>query len=399
MAMSSMRLSSERGAVLIHVAIALLGLLAFTTFVVDYGIMWVSRGQAQTSADAGALSGAISLAFDSGTDFDGAKLRSQSVAKANPVWGQAPDVAIATDITFPPCPPGAPGAPDTCVKVDVYRNQARGNPLPVLFGGLVGVQDHGVRATATAQVLVGDTANCVKPFAIPDSWTEIHPTPKAWAPTDEFNKYVPNGKDKGAPLADPDVYVAPSESSAGTGYSLPGHLGLAVTLKAGSPGDAIQPGWFYPVRVSETDTGATDYKWNLMNCNTRPIGPGTQLEPENGNMVGPTKAGIEELIALDPYASWNTSTKKVEGGCMAAGTCARSPRLAAVAAFNPDTYAESKKNGNTLVTVTHILGFWIESINKNGDVLGYFTYFPALATGSSSLTSSASFLRTIILVR
>ena len=84
---------------------------------------------------------------------------------------------------------------------------------------------------------------------------------------------------------------------------------------------------------------------------------------------------------------------------MAAGTCARSPRLGAVAAFDPYSYATSQTNGNTTVTVTHIIGFWIESIAPNGDVIGYFTYYPALATGSSSLTASASFLRTIILVR
>jgi hypothetical protein len=56
-------------------------------------------------------------------------------------------------------------------------------------------------------------------------------------------------------------------------------------------------------------------------------------------------------------------------------------------------------NGNTLVTVTHVLGFWIESINNNGDVLGYFCFYPDVASGSSTLAASASFLRKIILVR
>jgi hypothetical protein len=172
-----------------------------------------------------------------------------------------------------------------------------------------------------------------------------------------------------------------------------------VTLKSGSPGTAIQPGWFYPVQVASTDNGATDYENNIKGCNTRPIGPGTVLAPENGNMVGPTKQGIEELIARDPAARWDTATKRIVGGCMAAGTCARSPRLGAIAAFNPHSYATSRTNGNTTVTVTHILGFWIESIRPNGDVLGYFTFYPSLATGGSSLTSTASFLRTIILVR
>ena len=45
--------------------------------------------------------------------------------------------------------------PDTCVKVDAFRNQARGNPLPMFFGKLVGVANQGVVATATAQVVTG----------------------------------------------------------------------------------------------------------------------------------------------------------------------------------------------------------------------------------------------------
>ena len=49
------RSGNERGAILIHVAIALLGLLAFSAFSIDHGVMMVSRGQAQTAADAGAL--------------------------------------------------------------------------------------------------------------------------------------------------------------------------------------------------------------------------------------------------------------------------------------------------------------------------------------------------------
>ena len=108
----SSRRSPERGAVVIQVAIALMGLLAFSAFVVDYGVMWSSRGQAQNSADAGALSGAISLAFDSATDFAGAQLKARVIAQQNWVWGQSPNVQL-TDVTFPPCPPGAPGMPDT----------------------------------------------------------------------------------------------------------------------------------------------------------------------------------------------------------------------------------------------------------------------------------------------
>src|SRR6188474_1294964 len=154
----------ERGAVLIMVVVAMVALLAFGAFVIDYGVMWTGRSQVQTSADAGALAGSISLAFDSPTDFAGAKVKAQAVARANAVWGQAPDVQL-TDITFPPCPPGAPGLPDTCVKVDAFRNQARGNPLPIHFGNLVGITAQGVRSTATAQIVTGNTTDCLKPWA------------------------------------------------------------------------------------------------------------------------------------------------------------------------------------------------------------------------------------------
>ena len=58
----------ERGAILVQVAIAILVLTALSTFVVDHGILWVSRGQAQNAADAGALSGAVARAFDEQTD-------------------------------------------------------------------------------------------------------------------------------------------------------------------------------------------------------------------------------------------------------------------------------------------------------------------------------------------
>src|SRR5213592_3728908 len=58
----------ERGAVLIQVAISILALTAFTTFVVDYGVLWVARGQAQNAADAGALAGATARAFDDVAD-------------------------------------------------------------------------------------------------------------------------------------------------------------------------------------------------------------------------------------------------------------------------------------------------------------------------------------------
>ena len=53
----------ERGAVLVHVAVAFTGLLAFSALSIDLGVLWAARRQAQNAADSAALAGAVSLAY------------------------------------------------------------------------------------------------------------------------------------------------------------------------------------------------------------------------------------------------------------------------------------------------------------------------------------------------
>ena len=48
------RWRDERGAVLVQTAVAAIGLLAVGSLTMDYGVLWVARGQAQNAADAGA---------------------------------------------------------------------------------------------------------------------------------------------------------------------------------------------------------------------------------------------------------------------------------------------------------------------------------------------------------
>jgi Flp pilus assembly protein TadG len=158
----------ERGAILVHVAFAIIALMAFSTFVIDYGVFWLSRRQAQNAADAGALAGAIALAYDDYTDrytTGPAQQSAQMVALANQVFGAAPSVQLGSDITFPPCPDDGTNA---CVRVNVYRTLARRNPLPVFAGTFVGLTDQDVQATATAKVANGNATDCLRPFAVPD---------------------------------------------------------------------------------------------------------------------------------------------------------------------------------------------------------------------------------------
>lgn len=395
--------ADERGTVLVHVAVGLVALIGFSVLSVDYGVLWASRRQAQNAADAGALAGAISLAFVDQTDQALARNSALAVAQQNNIWDGPPDV-LAGDITFPPCPPGAPGVPDTCIKVDVFRNQrSGGNPLPMFFGQILGLQNQGVQATATAQMLVGDRADCVKPWAVPDKWIELNPGAGPWLPTSDFERYVQNGPNAGQLLNPADVYTPPSQAGPGTGFRLPDDYGVPITLKHGNPQQAISPGQFFPVVINPVEgPGGANYRDNIATCDPTVIGPGTILQTEPGNMVGPTSQGVADLIALDPFASWDPSANgglgAPSGGCMGAGSCTTSPRLVAIAVFNPDTFDSGRTSGRIDVVVTNVLGFFIDGMQGN-DVLGYFTYYPTLAFGSSSISETSAFLRTVILVR
>ena len=86
--------SHERGAILVHVAVGMVAIIGFSVLSVDYGVLWASRRQAQNAADAGALAGAISLAFVDQTDQALARNSALAVAQQNSIWDGPPDSNI-----------------------------------------------------------------------------------------------------------------------------------------------------------------------------------------------------------------------------------------------------------------------------------------------------------------
>src|SRR5688500_5442810 len=138
-----MRLQSDRGAMLIMVAVSLMVLIGFSAIVVDYGVLWVSRNQAQAAADAGALAGATAIAGSATPAYT--TNSASAFARQSPVWGEltaAADVKVAPLAV--PCPASAGGNTEGCVRVDVMRGarDAAGvmhnNTLPIFFGSLLG---------------------------------------------------------------------------------------------------------------------------------------------------------------------------------------------------------------------------------------------------------------------
>lgn len=407
--MTQLRWHNDRGAVLVHVAVALVALVAFTALTFDYGVNLVGRRQAQNAADAGALAGAIALSYGNPTDLTGARAAAVAAAQQNQIIGQVPDV-LTSDVTFPACPPGSPGVGGTCVQVDTFRTtyqRAGGSPLPTFFGNIVNVSEQGARATATAQLLTGSgTADCVKPWGIPDKWEEHRPVTAPWTTASVFDRYVTNGSQAGNLLTPADVYTPPATGSPGSGFDLRYDYGRQLTLYVARPQDAINPGFFYPVRIDPTCVGGNCYRDAIQGCSSVSIGPGSVLNPEPGAMIGPTRQGVQGLIDQDPTAYWDASANggrgAPAGGCMASGACRRSPRLVAVPVFNVDAfqaYLAANGAGATIpLQIVKIIGLWLEGFQGN-NVIGYLTHYPTTSLTGPPLPGPSSWASTIILVR
>jgi hypothetical protein len=263
-----------------------------------------------------------------------------------------------------------------------------------------------MRATATAEVANANSTNCMRPWAIADKWSEVV------APAGEFNHWVKVGN-SAVELNPHDVYTPPSSTSAGTGYTLtppPGDLGTQVILKVGSSGGAVTSGWFLPLDLPDGSggypAGASVYRDNISQCVGHPVSLGQRIPTETGNMVGPTKQGFNDLKALDPGATWDSSAKAVTGSC-APGCAPFSPRIVPITVFNMDDYQRRTilndwsgcPGGGSCVTVVNILGFFVDHM-QGGDVVGYLVMYPGeFDTGAPSISDDASFSKVIQLIR
>ncbi len=351
---------SERGSVLVHVAVAIIGLVAFSAISIDYGAMWASRRQVQNAADAAALAGAISLAYDSPTDFTRARSSARVVGQSNKIFNLVPNITLGSgngtditqDISFPDSPsnscPSPSGVVDTCVRVNVYRTAATlsggpKDPLPTFFARVFGRTDQGVRATATAQIRTGNATDCLRPWAVADKWAEhvrrqcsnVNQTPPCngtWVPniTWDTNQFFDKwDRNSNPPVLDPsiatagqqpDEYRAPGTNGStdlGTGFSLYNadgtirDFGQPIRLKLGSNNsDGVSSGWFLSTDLSgectnsgcPSNSGAQMYQWAIQNCVGGTVGIGDTLPVETGNMVGPTDHGVYTHVGQDPLA-------------------------------------------------------------------------------------------------
>jgi Flp pilus assembly protein TadG len=377
------RSADEAGFSLVFVAVGLMGFLAVSMLAIDVGMLMTARNQAQNSADAGALAGATALAFNNYDDRSStgpAVTNALAAARSNQVMAANVSV-LPADVVFLNNPAGV----NNRVQVSVYREASRGNPVSTLIAQYFGVATANINAVATAEASPANAMTCVKPFTIPDRWIEKQTPP--FDPEDGFDMYAAKNK----PLATPDIYIGPEDKVNYTGYNAERDKGTIVRLKANND-TKIAPSFYYPYAIPGS-TGASDYRWNIGNCNTTLMEFGQTYDPEPGNMVGPTNQGMDDLIARDPSARWDPDLKKV------ISSMHPSPRVVAIPLFDPAYYADGKLNGrNASLKFVNYLGFFLEEMNGN-EVVGRITPIGGLRKADAAPAPPAAFPYSIRLVK
>ena len=153
-------LTNRRGATLPLVALMLVALLSIVALVVDLGMLFAARGDAQRAADAAALAGA-STYMDALSDPDTAEARALDWASRNQLLARGiGGDEVEVDVVDA----------QRTVHVRIERN------FPLFFARIFGFDAAPVSAFASARVTSSGTANCIKPFGVPtDSFQDVEP--------------------------------------------------------------------------------------------------------------------------------------------------------------------------------------------------------------------------------
>lgn len=384
------RWRDERGALLVHVAIAFTGLLAFSALSIDLGVLWAARAQAQNAADSAAMAAAVSLAY-AGADEDYARAAASATAAAHEIWGEpAPEPAVAIG----PCPTGSPSATGVCVQTTLERSDETGAPLPAYISRLFGFSTTSVRASASAKVLRGNASSCLKPIAIVDRWADSPPA------DDVFERYVPtpDGAPESILVGDPDVYEPPGPSGTGTGLAF-ANVGdtmlLQVPTSLASPTTASSLLLLDLPAASPSGDAVQDFRQNMANCPAATFSIDDTVQA--GVHANLAAEAFQTIVAADPGAYWDPVNRRVAGSSSTSGL---SPRIIAAAVFDPDLFRQANRQGQRApLRIRNIVGLFVL---PPAPPLVRVVLVPMPGNfdpEGSELAESASFLRTVALVR
>ncbi|MGH7550769.1 MAG: pilus assembly protein TadG-related protein [Gemmatimonadota bacterium] len=343
---------NERGATVVVVALAMTGLLSVVALAVDVGMLLTARTEAQRAADAGALAGAAMLITNPGADLP-ARQEARLYAQLNTVQNQPVQVDLNEDIDV--------DLANERVTVRVRRDDLRGGPVATWFARIFGVDVVDIAAVATAETDPAGSAACVKPFTIYDKFDDRNDNGVFDPGIDEYDPattgYGSSWRNPGEPGDDGQGYI--------------NDLGFPIVLKGNAKdGDPCCPGtgpsWYYPWAMPDPDggsgRGASAYRANIAACNPSLISIGVEYDVEPGNMNGPTRQGVEELISQDPFAQWDPLTNQVVGSDYTPWH--NSPRIGIVPVFNPSREFDP---GRKPIEFSGFLAVFFERVTGNGN--------------------------------
>lgn len=345
----------NRGQALVIVVAALFVLMGIAALAIDVGHMYAVRNELQRSADSGALAGAS--AFQEGP-WDNTDLSSPAMVAAD---GRARSFASSDAVNMVPLDPGAEvavsfPAPDR-IQVTTSRT------LNLSFARVLGMPAQAISATAIAEAAVVDQGvACLKPWGIPMPWTDVNGN----------DKY-----DEGEPVPESLADIPVGQKvilKVGEPFNNPNNLDNVAALQQES-------GHFFALSPCG-DSGGADYRNRIESLclDDCALSETDLVDLKTGNTVGPTRQGVDGLIAQDSAATYDETTHEVTGSSYA--NWMDSPRLVKVPLYDP---RQLLTQGNDQIEVVAFGGFWLEGYDtQQGTMIGYYVTDAAPGGGTST---------------
>ena len=370
---------SDKGQVLVVVALAIFFLLGVAALGIDVAYMYSVRHELQRSADAGALAGASAFTTGDWNDTSMAPDAPRGIADARAREFAAKDKVIQTPldpnsevtVNFP--------AEDR-IEVITSRNTS------LFFGPILGLSSRVITARAVAAAsVVGKKVpvTCIKPWAIPYPW---HDDPAFGVDHQgDPNGLYDTGEEIYKTCADGNIGLCP---------------GSQLTVKIGTPNDNTSPsgqqssGQFFIIQGNLGGTnfynGGAEYRDYIANgCFS--LDMNLPVDLMTGDKVGPTRQGVNDLISGDPNATWDDQLKRPVGGDYE-NNWEASPRIVRVVIYDPSVPMLGSADGQGTHTYIpegySLAGFFLESLGAQGTVTG--RYIPAGAFGAADESAGPS---------
>lgn len=359
----------ERGIAIIWVAISMAVIIGAAVLAIDLSAIQTTRTQLQNAADAACLAAVRELApIGSSTLAERRQNATQmaiTFAAMNRAFidrGVGPVNITSADVKFPS---------QLEVTVRTHRTKATQDPLRTYFVGVlrpVGGNLADVAADATAIILPAGGTRGFYPWVLPDRFEDVDGDGE-WDDPEPFTDLNGNGKWEnpepfddlnGNGLYDEGDYYDPIETGYGTGPPFKhDDTGIELVLKQGDPQSALEAGFFYPTRWPPEDYydgtapigGASIYADWIVNKSPYLVQIGDIVRLEKGNMQGPTKKSVRDIIDACPTSFYNEISGQVEGHSH--GPEIECPRIGAIAFFNPADVQGSSDKFVRIVKLSH----------------------------------------------